>query len=129
MAKEFDDAVSFFLIDMERRGLLKNTTIAFKTEFGRTPQHNDIKQLGPGRDHYPKAFSTWMAGAGIKKGIVYGATDDIGGAPIENPVTPLDYNATLAHLMGISTKKEIYSPDNRPFTIARDGKVIKGILA
>jgi hypothetical protein len=69
-----------------------------------------------------------MAGAGIKKGVVYGGTDERGEHPLENPVSPMDYNATLAKIMGISLGKEIYSPDNRPFTIAREGKVIKDIL-
>jgi uncharacterized protein (DUF1501 family) len=115
--------------DLEERGLLKNTTIAFKTEFGRTPKHSDTKGFGPGRGHYPKAFSTWIAGAGVKQGIVYGGTDERGENVLENPVSPMDYNATLAQIMGISLGKEIYSPDNRPFTIAREGKVIKDILA
>jgi uncharacterized protein (DUF1501 family) len=128
-AMSLDRVLSVFLQDMEKRGLLKNTTIAFKTEFGRTPVHKDKKGLGSGRDHYPKAFSTWMAGAGVKKGFVYGATDARGEFPLENIVTPMDYNATLAKIMGISLGKEIYSPDNRPFTIARDGQPIMDILA
>jgi uncharacterized protein (DUF1501 family) len=129
MAGGLDNALAYFMTDLERRGLLKNTVVAFKTEFGRTPKHHDTKLLGAGRGHYPKAFSCWMAGSGVKKGIVYGATDDIGAHPIENMVSPQDYNATLAHLMGISINKEIYSPDNRPFTVAKDGKIIKDILS
>lgn len=124
-AKNLDRAFSTFLDDLEERGLLKDTVIAMNTEFGRTPKITEKK----GRDHHRKAFSCLLAGSGVNKGLIYGKTDDQGASVIENPVTPTEFNATLAKLAGLDLNKEIYSPDNRPFTVARGGKVIESLIS
>ena len=82
-----------------------------------------------GRGHFRKAFSGLIGGAGVNNGTVYGKTNERAEKVIENPVLPKDFNATLAELVGISRHKEIYSPDNRPFTISRDGKALSGLIA
>jgi hypothetical protein len=123
-AKNFDDAFSTFLADFYERGLDKDTVISINTEFGRTPNIT----AESGRGHYNKAFWGILAGANIKGGTVYGKTSAEGSKPIENPVAVMDFNATLANLAGINLEKEIYSPTNRPFTVARGGKVIKDVM-
>lgn len=123
-AKDLDKALATFLEDLDAHGLLDETIVTVNSEFGRTPKISARK----GRDHYHKAFFGIMAGAGVKGGVVYGKTNDQSTKVIENPVTPPDFNATLATLVGIDINKEIYSPDNRPFTISRGGKPIKEIM-
>ena len=70
-----------------------------------------------------------MAGAGVNNGTIYGKTDDKATAVVENPVGPINFNATVAQLAGMDLHKEVYSPDNRPFTVAREGKAIKELMA
>lgn len=123
-AKALDNAIATFLEDLYERGLLESTIVTVNSEFGRTPKISARK----GRDHFHKAFFGIIAGAGVKGGTIYGRTNDQASNP-ENPVTPPDFNATLAKLAGLDTEKEIFSPDNRPFTIARDGKVVSDIIA
>jgi hypothetical protein len=123
--RNLDKAVATFLDDMHQKGLLKDTIVSLNTEFGRTPKINRDK----GRDHHRKAYSGLMFGAGVKGGVVYGKTNERAESVVENPVAPSDFNATIAHLAGIKLEKEIYSPDNRPFTVAREGKPVKGIMA
>ena len=117
-ARKLDKALALFIDDLQARGLYDNTIFAVSTDFGRPHRINDNK----GRDHNRKCFANLLGGAGVKNGIIYGQTDDYSAKVIENPVTPADMNATLAKLMGINLNKEIFSPDNRPFTVARDGK-------
>jgi len=124
-AKALDKALNTFLDDLEQRGLLKNTIVTMNTEFGRTPR---ISSRG-GRDHHRKAFFSLMAGAGVKGGLIYGKTDDQAMSVVEKPVSPVDFNATLAHLAGLNLTQEIYSPDNRPFTVGRGGNVVKDLIA
>lgn len=125
-AKNFDKAFNVFLDDLEQRGLLKDSVVAVSTDFGRTPR---IDQDRKGRNHYSKAFFSLLAGAGVKTGLVYGKTDERAEKVVENPVGPVNFNATLAKLAGLDLKKEIYSPDNRPFTVARGGVVVPGLMA
>jgi uncharacterized protein (DUF1501 family) len=96
LAKAVDDAVSTLLEDLETRGLLESTLVVLTTEFGRSP-----KIRGSGRDHHPIAFSSFIAGGGVKGGQAYGKTDETGTRVIENPVTVLDFHATLGKLMGV----------------------------
>lgn len=123
-AGDVDLAISTFLADLYERGLLDSTVVAVNTEFGRTPK------ISPeiGRGHFNKAFSGLLAGAGVKGGAVYGKTNDQGSKPIENPVSPMDFNATLAKLVGMDIEKEIFSSTNRPFTVARSGKPVQGVM-
>jgi hypothetical protein len=124
-AKDLDKALATFLDDLYDRGMYKDTIVTVNSEFGRTPRISSRK----GRDHHRKAFFSIMAGAGVKNGTIYGKTDDKATKVVENPVEPIEFNATLAKLAGLSLEKEIYSPDNRPFTVARGGKVIPGLMA
>lgn len=87
------------LTDLKRRGLLDDTLIIWGGEFGRTPMFQG--KGGPGRDHHMKGFSMWMAGGGVKGGVGYGATDDLGYNAVDNPVHVRDLHATLLHLLGI----------------------------
>jgi hypothetical protein len=91
------------LTDLKRRGMLEDTLIIWGGEFGRTPMFQG--KGGPGRDHHIKGFSMWMAGGGVKKGISYGATDDLGYHAVENVVHVRDLHATVLHLLGIDHKR------------------------
>ena len=126
IAGEFDKAFNVFLDDLEARGLLEDTVVSVSTDFGRTPV---IDQVRKGRNHHRKAFFSLLAGAGVNKGIIYGQTDDRAMSVTENPVDPINFNATLAKLAGLDLHKEIYSPDNRPFTVARGGAIVPGLMA
>jgi uncharacterized protein (DUF1501 family) len=95
-----DRACAALITDLKRRGLFEETLLVWTGEFGRTPMKQGDK--GPvGRDHHNKAMSMWLAGAGIRSGMVYGATDDLGYAAVKNVVTVHDLHATLLHLLGI----------------------------
>ena len=116
-----DQALSALLKDLELKGLLDSTLVVLGTEFGRSPEINS----NGGRNHYPKAFSTLMAGGGIKGGQVYGSTNATGGAVTENKVAAPDFNATIAHALGVQHDKIIMSDSKRPFSMsAREGKPI-----
>jgi hypothetical protein len=116
-----DQAVSALLIDLEAKGLLDSTLVVLATEFGRTPK---VTNDG-GRDHFPKAFSTMMAGGGIKGGFVYGETDATGTNVTTKKVSASDFNATIGHAMGINYDQTIYSASKRPFKMAgRKGEAI-----
>src|SRR5262249_3903963 len=94
-----DKPVAALLKDLKQRGLLDSTLVVWGGEFGRLP----MSQGGgkPGRDHGPQGFSSWMAGGGVKGGIAYGSTDDIGFKAAENKVSVHDFHATILHLLGL----------------------------
>lgn len=121
-----DQTIAALLSDLESRGLLEETLVVLATEFGRTP---DIVSGRNGRNHYPKAFSCWMAGGGINGGRAWGATDEFGREVIENPVTVPDFNATIAFALGLPTEHQIISPTQRPFTIADKGRPVTEVFA
>jgi hypothetical protein len=103
---KIDRPVAGLLRDLRRRGLLDDTLVIFNTEFGRTPYAESAgDQAGPGRDHNPDAFSVWLAGAGLKHGIAYGTSDDIGWKAAEDPVDVHDFHATILHLLGIDHER------------------------
>lgn len=120
-----DQGVGALLEDLDRRGKLEDTVVVLTTEFGRTPRINQ----NAGRDHYPRAFSSVIAGGGIKKGIVYGATDEGAENVVENPVRVQDFNATVAYAMGLPIDQILYSPSKRPFTVAHKGKPVLDLFA
>lgn len=121
-----DQALSGLLIDLKAKGLLDSTLVVLATEFGRTPKVTDEG----GRNHFPKAFSTLMAGGGIKGGMVYGETDATGSNVTSKAVSASDFNATIGHAMGIKYDETIYSASKRPFKMAgRKGSAIKEIFA
>jgi hypothetical protein len=112
------------LTDLDERGLLDETLVVWMGEFGRTPNIN--KNVS--RDHWPHCYTVLMAGGGVKRGFVYGASDKQGAYPAENPVRPDDIAATIYHLLGIDPHSEVKTAAGRPMLIA-DGKPISGIIA
>ena len=113
------------IVDLEQRGLLEKTLVVMTTEFGRTVKINP----DGGRDHWPKAFSTMMAGGGIKGGTIYGKTDPRGSEPVDNPVSPENFAATIYTQLGIDHNKLIMSPGNRPVQLVYQGKPLYDIIA
>ena len=105
-AQTMDKPVAGLLKDLKARGMLKDTLVIWTTEFGRTPITQGLGQ--PGRDHHPKVFTCWLAGAGVKPGFGYGVSDEVGFEPAENPVTLYDFHATILHLLGLDHKKLTY---------------------
>lgn len=121
----FDQAFAALIRDLEQRGMLDSTLVMVTTEFGRTPKINGTA----GRDHYPKVFSIALAGGGIKKGYIHGASDATGSEPESDPLTVEDLAATVYHQLGIQHEKPLMAPGNRPVLIVKDGEVQKGLLA
>jgi Protein of unknown function (DUF1501) len=125
-AEEVDRPTAALIKDLKQRGMLDDTLIVWGGEFGRTP----MSQGGDGRDHHIKGFSYVLAGGGIKGGITYGSTDDLGYAAQENPVSVHDFHATMLHLLGIDHKRltvKFQGLDARLTGIS--GDVVKDILA
>jgi hypothetical protein len=124
-AEETDRATAALITDLKERGMLDDTLVIWGGEFGRTP----MSQGGDGRDHHIKGFSYMMAGGGIKPGITYGTTDELGYAAEENPVSVHDFHATMLHLLGIDHKRlamKFQGLDVRLTGIS--GDVVKDIL-
>ncbi len=122
---KFDQAYAALIRDLDQRGLLDSTLVMVTTEFGRTPKINSTA----GRDHYPKVFSIALAGGGIKRGHVHGASDSTGGEPESDPLSVEDLAATVYHQLGIQHEKPLMAPGNRPIQIVKDGQVQKRLLA
>jgi hypothetical protein len=118
-APQFDQALAALLSDLSDRGLLDETLVIVTSEFGRTPKINKTS----GRDHWPRVFSTLIAGGGINNGQVYGASDSLGAEVEENPVSPADLSATIFTLLGIDTEKQFMTQDLRPIYISQ-GKIL-----
>jgi len=129
-AGEIDGPLAAFLKDLKDRGLFESTLVVWGGEFGRKPTRDRNGNDNPGRDHNNKAFTTWMAGGGVKGGTVYGATDEFGAAAVENRVHVHDLHATMLHLLGFDHEKLTYRYNGRDFRLTDVyGKVVKGILA
>ena len=125
-AEEIDRACMALITDLKQRGMLDSTLVVWAGEFGRTP----MSQGGDGRDHHNQAMSVWLAGGGIKGGIVHGATDELGYAAIEKPTTVHDLHATMLHLLGIDHEKLTYKFQGRYYRLTDvSGEVVKGVLA
>ena len=112
-AKEVDKPIAGLLTDLKATGLLKDTLVVWMGEFGRTP----VSQAGNGRDHNPYGYSIWMAGAGVKPGFTYGATDEIGYHSVEDRMHIHDFHATVLHLMGLDHEKLTYRYSGRDFRL------------
>jgi len=117
-----DRALASLLSDLSDRGLLDQTLVVLATEFGRTP--TIVADRNNGRNHYPKAFTCLLAGGGIRGGQRYGSTDSEGREVVDDHVTVPDFNATIAHALGLPLKEKVFSPSKRPFTVADDGTPI-----
>lgn len=130
-AARIDRPVAALLTDLRRRGLLDDTLVLFTTEFGRTPfTQSKADVVGTGRDHNQYGFSVWLAGAGLRHGVAYGATDDVGWKAAERPVTWPDFHATVLKLLGIDhTKLTFYHNGIRRRLTNVHGEVIDGVLA
>jgi hypothetical protein len=125
-AAEVDRASAALIKDLKERDMLKDTLIVFGGEFGRTP----MSQGGSGRDHHIAGFSMWLAGAGIKGGIVHGATDEFGYSAVEDVVEVHDLHATMLRLLGVDHKRLTYRFQGRDFRLTDvRGEVVKKILA
>ncbi|MBN7810603.1 DUF1501 domain-containing protein [Algoriphagus sp. H41] len=130
-AKDVDQATAGLITDLKQRGLLDETLIIWGGEFGRTNYcQGKIMPENYGRDHHPRAFSIFMAGGGVKSGMVYGETDDFGYNITENPVHVHDFQATVMHLMGIDHEKLTYKHLGRRYRLTDvHGKVVKDLIA
>ena len=130
--KDTDQPSAGLIKDLKQRGLLEDTLVIWGGEFGRTPfiQGDFGNRVKWGRDHHPYGFTVWMAGGGVKPGISYGSTDDLGFNALENPVHVHDFQATVMHLLGIDHEKFTYRFQGRQFRITDvHGHVVKDILA
>ncbi len=127
-ALRVDRAIAALLKDLKARGLLSSTLVAICTEFGRTPWTDTSESKG--RNHYAKAFTALLAGAGVKGGTTYGETDEFGINIVKDPVHVHDYHATILHLMGIDHTRLVYRYAGRDFRLTDvDGNVIAPILS
>ena len=127
-ARRVDQPIAALLKDLKQRGLLDETLVVICTEFGRTPWSDGGN--GKGRNHYAKAFTSLLAGAGVKGGITYGETDEYGASIVSHPVHVHDYHATILHLMGIDHTKLTYRYAGRDFRLTDvAGNVVHSILS
>ena len=126
-AQEIDGACMALITDLKQRGMLEDTLIVWAGEFGRTP----MSQGGSGRDHHNKAMSVWLAGGGIRGGMVHGATDDLGYAAVDNVTTVHDLHATMLHQLGINDQAFTFKFQGLDARLSgvEGAKVIKPILA
>src|SRR5207249_7987337 len=123
----FDQPSAALLTDLKRSGLLKDTLVVWVTEFGRMPT---FQKGASGRDHNPKGFTVWLAGAGVKRAFSYGATDEFGHEAVQNVATIYDLHATILHLLGLDHQRLSYYHNGieRRLTDVH-GDVIEGVLA
>ena len=127
-----DQASAALVADLKQRGLLNETLVIWGGEFGRTPMVENNPALGRslGRDHHPQAYSMWLAGGGIKPGLTYGATDELGFHITENPVHVHDLQATILHLLGLDHERLTFHQAGRDFRLTDvHGNVVQDILA
>ena len=128
---ETDRPAAALILDLKRRGLLEDTLVVWSGEFGRTPMNearDGSKYLG--RDHHPHAFTIWMAGGGMKRGFVYGETDELGYRIVKQPVHVHDLQATMLHLLGLDHERLTYRFQGRDFRLTDvAGRVVKDLLA
>ncbi|SMG41230.1 DUF1501 domain-containing protein [Arenibacter troitsensis] len=128
--KSTDQPSAALVMDLKQRGLLDDTLVIWGGEFGRTSySQGRLTKDNYGRDHHPRCFTMWMAGAGVKSGYIHGETDDFGYNIVENPVHVHDFQATLMHLLGIDHERLTYKFQGRRFRLTDvHGHVIKDIL-
>lgn len=128
LAPQVDQPIAGLLQDLKQRGMLDDVLVVWTSEFGRTPFNNTADSLG--REHHNWAFSSWLAGAGVKRGVVHGATDEHGIRPVDKPVHVHDLHATILHLMGINHEKLTYRHGGRDYRLTDvEGHVVNEVLA
>lgn len=129
LARNVDQPIAALINDLKERGLIDETLIVWTTEFGRTPFNNTADAKG--REHHPWGFSSWLAGAGVKRGIVHGSTDDIGLRAADKPVHVRDLHATILHLMGFDHERLTYRHAGLDFRLTgvEGAKVVKDLFS
>jgi hypothetical protein len=129
--QQTDQATAALILDLKRRGMLEDTLVVWGGEFGRTVySQGKLSEKAYGRDHHPRCFSIWMAGAGVKPGITYGQTDDFSYNIQKDPVHVHDFQATLLHLMGIDHEQLTFKFQGRRYRLTDvHGQVVKGVLS
>ena len=125
LVPSLDRALATLVTDLDQRGMLDSTLVVLTTEFGRTPRINSMA----GRDHWPQAFSIVMAGGGVRRGVVLGATDRIGASVTDRPITPGDMAATILHALGIDAQATVHTPLGRPVELASGGRAVMELFA
>jgi uncharacterized protein (DUF1501 family) len=120
----FDKVFAALIQDLDSKGMLDTTLVAVTTEFGRKPELS-----GGGRGHHPLVFSTVLAGGGVKRGYVHGASDDRGYKPAEEGVSPGSLHATIAHAAGLPVQTDILTPSGRPMQVGNKAKMVKELFA
>ena len=130
-AKRIDQPVAALLKDLRRRGMLEDTLVTFTSEFGRTPfTQSAADKLGKGRDHNNAGFTVWMAGAGLKPGVAYGESDEIGYSAAVDPVSWHDFHATVLHLLGLDHERLTFYHNGIQRRLTNvHGRVIREILS
>lgn len=130
-AQDVDRSTAALIMDLKQRGLLDETLVIWGGEFGRTNYcQGNLSKENYGRDHHPRAYTIWMAGGGVKPGIVYGETDEFGYNIVRDPVHVNDFHATILHLMGLNHEQLTYKHLGRRYRLTDvAGKVVGGILA
>lgn len=130
LCRDSDQASAALIRDLKSRGLLEDTLVVWTGEFGRTPYAQDEKQSDAGRDHHHTAFSTLLAGGGVRGGQVFGASDEVGMNAVENPVHVHDLHATMLYMLGLDHEALTYRYSGRDFRLTDvHGKVVHSILA
>lgn len=131
MARSVDQASAALIRDLKQRGLLDETLVVWGGEFGRGAySQGKLTKENYGRDHHPKSFTIWMAGAGVKKGFVLGETDEFGYNIVKDPVHVHDFQATVMHLLGINHEQLVFKHQGRRFRLTDvHGKVVNEILS
>src|SRR5215471_1237966 len=119
----FDQAFAALVADLDQRGLLDSTLVMVTSEFGRTPKVNE----NGGRDHWARCYSQVLAGGGITRGQIYGASNATAAEPDRDPVTVENFLATVYNRLGINSEDRLVAPGNHPIDIVRDGKFIQGL--
>ncbi len=129
--QETDRASTALVLDLERRGLLEDTLVVWAGEFGRTNySQGKLTKDNYGRDHHPRCFTLWMAGAGVKPGYTHGATDEYGYNIVQDPVHVHDFNATLLHLLGVDHERLTFPYQGRHFRLTDvHGRLVPEVLS
>jgi hypothetical protein len=128
LAKNVDQAIAGLITDLKLRGMLEETLVVWTTEFGRTPYHE--KADHPGREHHHQVFSSWLAGGGVKSGIVHGSSDEHGIAVAEDGVHVHDFHATILHQLGLDHEQLTFRHAGRDYRLTDvQGNVVKEVLA
>jgi len=128
-ALKTDKPIAGLLSDLKRKGLLDSTLVVWGGEFGRTPAAENPGSLSPGRNHSPSGYTVWLAGGGVKGGHAVGATDDVGYAAVDTPVSPNDLHATILHAFGIDQHELYITHNNRKELVTvNGGEVVRAVF-